>query len=199
MLVLPFLFDWIKVVDQRQDFRFRILLLQKRHYLVVHPLCAAIADDVKQSISFGDALHTAIGGKNVQPFGEKQIDLMNVFFKRRETRCVPRHIERAANAFILIQNDLRGRDIRFAVRPPSDGMLLFLFLLLQRVIRLLLVLEQKRRDAGPAHDRHNENNDQSSQRDHRYVDDAADTFPALSLRIEKYRLRHLVFRLDVRR
>ena len=62
-----------------------------------------------------DTLQVSIRGKHVQPVGIENVDLVGVSAQRRETGCVPRHIKRGPDAFFLVQRDLRGRQLRFAV------------------------------------------------------------------------------------
>ena len=68
---------------------------------------AAVLDDVKQCVGWGDALHAAVAGDDVQPLRVKQIDLRQVHAQRCEAACVPRDVIGSANAFLRIQLYLR--------------------------------------------------------------------------------------------
>lgn len=124
-----------------------------------------------------------VRSKYVKPFGIEQVNLVDIFFQRRVASGVPRDVKSASYAFILVQDNLRGSDIRFTVIASTDRMLLLF--LLESVIWLLLFARENGRNIRATHDRHDKEHDEDREQYPSNVEDSADAFPAFALRIEK--------------
>ena len=156
----PFVGDGVEVVDQRENFRLRLLTLEERHHFVVdRPRLALVVHHVVKRVELGDGLQPAVRSEHVHPLGKEQVDLRVILLQRGEAGGVPLHIERASNAFVGVQYDLRGGALGLAM-SILGARWLALLVVLERVIGLL---DAGKRDAGhrrSAHDRDDEKNHQ---------------------------------------
>ena len=130
----------------------------------------------------------------MQPVRIKNVDLTGVSAQRRKAGRIPGHVESGADAFFLIQLDLRRRDLRLAVR--AGGLLLlavagfFFFTFLERLKGALLRGKQEFRQGFIAQRRKDKKNDQSRDDDRNHVEQAAQVFPPGASRIIKDWFRH---------
>ena len=80
-------------------------------------------DHVEEFVGLGiDGLQVAVGREDLEPGGKEQVDLTGVFAKRGEAGGVPGDVERGTNAFLGVQDDLRGGFAGFAaVADAGEG------------------------------------------------------------------------------
>jgi hypothetical protein len=181
--------DRVEVVHHGEDFGFGVLGFEERHQLFVNDAGAIIlVYDVVELVQFGDGLEISVGGENVEPLGIEQVDLVNIFAERGETGGVPGDVEGAADAFVLVQDDLGRCDTGLAVR--ADFLRMLALLLTESVVGLLLDGEEDLADIGVGDDGDDEDNGEQRKQDAEDVESAANTLSALALRIEEYRFGH---------
>jgi hypothetical protein len=139
---------------------------------------------VVQRVHFGDRLQAAIVSQHVHPLGKEQVDLRVVLLQRGEAGGVPLHVERAADAFVGVQNYLRGRLLGLAMRVDAARRLALL-VGFQRVIRLLDFGQRDAWDRRSTQDGDYEKNQQQGNGDDAAINDEPQTAPAFTLGIEK--------------
>src|SRR5450432_887865 len=130
----------------------------------------------------------------MQPVRIKNVDLVRIGAQRRETGGVPGHIKRRADAFRLVQLDLRGRNLRLAV--GAGGCLLLaifrflLFTFLESLESPLLGRKQEFWKGFVAQRGKNKKDDQGGDCDRYNVEQSPQVFPAGASGIIKDWLRH---------
>ena len=186
----------VGVVDHGEDFHARIFRIEKRHDLVIHRTDRAALHDIEEfSRLLVDALHVAVGADHVQPVGIEHVDLARVRAQRRKAGRVPRNIKRGANAFFLIEFDLRGRELRLAVSTryllflPVAGFFFLTFF--QGFERPLLRREQQFRKRLIAQSGKDEKNDERGNQDGHHVKGAPQAFPSRAPGIVKDGFSHV--------
>ena len=117
----------------------------------------------------------------MEPVGIQNIDLVSVGLKRGKACRVPRNVERGANAFGLVQRDLRRGEFRFAVRTSNRFLLavsrLVSFTLLQSLEISPLRIEEKSGEWLIAQRGIDEENNQGGNQHRGYVECAPQSFP----------------------
>src|SRR5437764_12276441 len=130
----------------------------------------------------------------MQPVRVEHVDLVRKRAKRGETGRVPGHIEGGANSFRLVQRDLRGRQLRLAMRPRSGLLHAFPrlrpFTFFQRFQSPLLRREEQFGKGFVAKRRVNEKNNKGGKYDSCNVKRASQSLPAGAAGIIKNWLSH---------